>query len=175
MGLGTALATIGVVTVQVPSESSHDWCQLTRDELPIAAIYEWCVRPECGAVVLFSGTVRDHGADSDGAVRDGVTHLTYEAYDEQVVPRLQAIAEAARKQFPGVGRLALLHRIGQLGLRESSVVCAASAGHRGEAFEAARYCIDTLKESVPIWKRESWEDGDGWGLGARPISDVQAG
>lgn len=174
VGLPAEVTTIRVVTVTAPLDSTEDWCELTSDELPIPTIYDWCVRPECGAVVLFSGTVRDHAADNTGEVRDGVTHLTYEAYDEQVIPRLQAIATAARSKFPGLGRIAMLHRVGRLELRESSVVCAVSCGHRGQAFEAARYCIDTLKEAVPIWKHESWEDGHDWGLGAHPITDVQA-
>ena len=74
------------------------------------------MRPDCGAVVLFSGTVRDH---AEG--RDGVEHLTYEAYEEAVVPRLAAIAAEARQRWPMIGRLALLHRTGRLELGESSV------------------------------------------------------
>ncbi len=157
-------------SIQPPDNG--DWCALTTTDLPIAAVYEWCVLPTCGAIVVFSGTVRDHAVDSDGAVRDGVTHLTYEAYEEHVEPRLHAIAAEARNRWLGLGRLVLLHRVGQLGLGDSSVVCAASAAHRGEAFEAARFLIDALKDSAPIWKRESWEDGDSWGTGSRVIRDV---
>src|SRR4051794_39864669 len=71
----------------LPPETGDDWLALTADELPVAETYAWAVRPGCGAVVLFSGTVRDH---ADG--REGVEHLSYEAYDEAVVPRLQTIA-----------------------------------------------------------------------------------
>ena len=165
------MATIRRVTTLVAPTDSHDWCALTGDELPVGAIYDWCVQPDCGAVVLFSGTVRDHAEDDQGQVRDGVTHLIYEAYDEMVVPRLHEIAAAARSRFSELGRLVLVHRIGQLELGESSVVCAASAAHRGQAFDAARFLIDTLKATVPIWKQESWESGSGesasgWGLGS---------
>ena len=133
----------------------------------MAAAYEWCVRPDCGAVVLFSGTVRDH---AEG--RSGVAHLTYEAYEEHVVPRLDAIAAEIRAQWPRTGRIALLHRVGRLELGESSVIVAVSAPHRAEAFEAARFGIDTLKETVPIWKREQHEGGSTWAAASRPIRSI---
>ena len=137
----------------------RDWISLTHDPLPAAEALAWATRPDCGAVVTFCGTVRDH---SEG--RAGVEHLEYEAYEQQVEPRLARVAGAARERWPELGRLALLHRIGRLGIGEVSVVVVASAPHRGEAFEAARYCIDALKETVPIWKRETWAEGSGWGL-----------
>ena len=142
------------------------WIALTEQALPIGAALDWAVRPGCGAVVLFSGTVRDH---AEG--RPGVTQLVYEAYTEQVEPRLAAIAEEARRRWP-VGRLALLHRVGELAVGESSVIVVASTPHRPEAFEAARFCIDTLKATVPIWKRETWQGGEDWGLCAHDVVDV---
>ena len=156
----------------VSPKQGDNWLGLTPEELPIAAAYDWAVLPGCGAVVLFSGTVRDH---AEG--RDGVTHLDYEAYDEQVLPRFEAIAAELRLRWPTVGRVILLHRTGRLALGESSVVVAVSAPHRGEAFEAARFGIDALKASAPIWKRDSWETGDGWALGAHELvepSDLRA-
>ncbi len=149
-----------------PPQQGDDWLALTTEVLPIAAAYDWAVLPGCGAVVLFSGTVRDH---AEG--RDGVTHLEYEAYDEQVVPRLEAIATELRQRWPEVGRVVLIHRIGRLALTDSSVVVVVSAPHRPEAFAAARFGIDSLKASVPIWKRESWIDGEAWGLGANELVD----
>lgn len=127
----------------------------------------WVVVPGCGASVTFSGTVRDH---AEG--RPGVTSIEYEAYAAQVEPRLAAITAAARARWPDVGRLALLHRTGPLAVCESSVVVAASAPHRGEAFEAARFLIDTLKATVPIWKKEAWDGGADWGLDAKELRDV---
>lgn len=144
-----------------------DWLGLTDAELPIGAVYEWAVRPDCGAVVLFSGTVRDH---AEG--RTDVEFLEYEAYDEMVVPKLGEIVAETRARWPEVGRIALIHRIGRLGLGESSVVACVSAPHRPEAFVAARFAIDALKASVPIWKRESWEGGADWGTGASELVDV---
>jgi molybdopterin synthase catalytic subunit len=145
--------------------TGNDWLALTSEALPVGDVYEWAGRPDCGAIVLFSGTVRDH---AEG--RDGVEHLTYEAYEEAVVPQMAAIAAEARRRWPMIGRIALLHRTGRLELGESSVLAVVSTPHRPEAFEAARFAIDALKASVPIWKHETWRDGSAWGTGATPIS-----
>ncbi|MEP1126440.1 MAG: molybdenum cofactor biosynthesis protein MoaE [Ilumatobacter sp.] len=150
-------------------DHGDDWLGLTDQELPIGDAYEWAVIPRCGAVVLFSGTVRDHAED-----RDGVTHLTYEAYDEQVEPIFVTIVEELRERWPDTGRVVLLHRTGRLELTESSVIAVVSAPHRPEAFEAARYAIDALKASAPIWKHEVWADGADWGTGAHAASDPRS-
>ncbi len=144
-----------------------DWLGLTEHPLPIDAAYEWAVRPDCGAVVLFSGTVRDH---AEG--REGVEYLTYEAYDEQVVPRMQSIVDEVRVRWPTVGRLVLLHRTGRIELGASSVVVVASAPHRPEAFDAARFAIDALKAAVPIWKHEVWAGGAEWGTGSTELQEA---
>jgi molybdopterin synthase catalytic subunit len=151
----------------LPPDSGDDWLGLTDATLPIGAIYDWCVRPDCGAVVLFSGTVRDH---ADG--RSDVQYLEYEAYEEMVVPKLAEIAAETRARFPQVGRIAMIHRVGRLELGESSVVTAVSSPHRPEAFVAARFAIDALKVSVPVWKREVWPDGSDWGTNAADLVDV---
>jgi molybdopterin synthase catalytic subunit len=147
--------------------TGDEWLAVTAEPLPVAAAYEWAVLPRCGAVVLFAGTVRDH---AEG--RPGVSLLEYEAYEEQVVPRLAAIAAEARARWPVLGRLALLHRTGPLGLGECSVVVVASAPHRPEAFAAARFGIDAIKATVPIWKRETWEGGSDWSLCAHEVAEV---
>jgi molybdopterin synthase catalytic subunit len=148
---------------------SEQWLALTADELPVATIYEWCIRPDCGAVVLFSGTVRDH---ADG--RDNVTSLEYEAYSEAVVPVFEKIVAETRQRFDGARRIAIVHRTGELALGESSVVVAVSSAHRPVAFEAARFAIDALKESAPIWKKENWVGGSDWGTGAHDIVSPQS-
>ena len=150
-----------------PPLDGDNWLGLTDAPLPIGELYEWCVSPDCGAIVLFSGTVRDH---AEG--RSDVEYLEYEAYDEQVVPKLTEIANETRQRWSSVKRLALVHRVGRLGLGESSVVAAVSAPHRGEAFAAARFAIDALKVSVPVWKREIWADGSDWGTNAAALVDV---
>lgn len=163
-------------TTTAPADGRDSWYALTLGELPVGAIYDWCVHPSCGAVVLFSGTVRDHSTDDDGTERTGVTYLDYEAYEEEVEPKLAEIDDEIRRRWPSVRRVALLHRIGRLELAASSVVVAVSAAHRPEAFEAARFGIDTLKKTVPIWKSESWQEGDdvrqAWGLGAKPVVSI---
>jgi molybdopterin synthase catalytic subunit len=151
----------------LPPVAGDSWLSLTEAALPVAEVYEWCVHPSCGAVVLFSGTVRDH---AEG--RDDVTHLDYEAYTEQVLVTFEQIDAELRTRYPGVQRVALLHRVGRLLIEESSVVVAVSAPHRDEAFAAARFGIDTVKESAPIWKRESWQDGADWAHGAHDITPV---
>ena len=152
------------MTSMVSPADGENWFALTADELPVASVYEWAVRPDCGAVVLFSGTVRDHAEH-----RTNVTSLEYEAYDEAVLPVFGRIADETRTRFPGARRVAILHRTGVLGLGESSVVVAVSSAHRPVAFDAARFAIDALKESAPIWKKENWEGGSDWGTGAHEV------
>jgi len=127
----------------------------------------WVTLPGCGAQVVFSGTVRDH---AEG--RSGVSRIEYEAYTEQVEARLADIAREARHRWPMVGRIALLHRVGELTVGEISVLVVVSAPHRAEAFEAARWAIDVLKETVPIWKRETWEGGADWATGAHDLAEI---
>jgi molybdopterin synthase catalytic subunit len=150
-----------------PPLTGDDWVGLGSTPLPVDVALAWTVRPDCGAVVLFSGTVRDH---AEG--RPGVSELDYEAYAEQVEPRLEQICAEARRRWPETGRVALLHRTGPMGVGECSVVVAVSAPHRGGAFEASRWCIDTLKATVPIWKRETWTGGSEWGIDAHAIAEV---
>lgn len=150
-----------------PPYGRDDWVGVTAEPLPLAAAAAFVERPDCGATVVFTGVVRDH---AEG--RPGVTSLEYEAYEEETTPRLAAIAAEARGRWPDVGRLALVHRTGFLAVGEASVVVAASAPHRAEAFDAARFCIDTLKATVPIWKRETWAGGADWSTCAHPVAEV---
>jgi molybdopterin synthase catalytic subunit len=144
-------------TPSIEPPEHGDWIDVTSGVLPVELAWSWARRPECGGVVTFCGTVRDH---SEG--HPGVTQLEYEAYAEQVNPRLSAVAQAARERWPEIGRLALLHRVGLLVVGEVSVVVVASTPHRSEAFAAAQFCIDTLKATVPIWKLETWSGGTDW-------------
>jgi molybdopterin synthase catalytic subunit len=115
-------------------------------------------------VVTFTGTTRDHAGD-----RRGVVMLAYEAYEEQAVPALQAVATELRRRWPGVERVALLHRTGEVAVGDTAVVVVVSAPHRDEAFEAARYGIDAVKSTVPIWKKETWDEGEQWGVDAQHL------
>ncbi|MGH9103431.1 MAG: molybdenum cofactor biosynthesis protein MoaE [Acidimicrobiales bacterium] len=152
------------------AETGRDWVGLRVDPLPVCEALSWVVLPECGAVATFVGTVRDH---SEG--RSGVRTVDYEAFVERVEPRLADIAAAARRRWPAVGRLVLLHRVGKLAVGDPSVLVAASAPHRAEAFEIARFCIDTIKSAVPIWKKETWAEGSDWGSDAHGVREVGEG
>ena len=151
-----------------PDSEEEIWVGLTAEALSTDRAARWVGRSDCGAVVTFAGTVRDHAAG-----REGVDELEYEAYDGQVEPRLRSIAEEARVRFAGLGRVVIWHRVGVLGVGEASVVVAVASAHRGVAFDAARYCIDTVKTSVPIWKRERWAGGEDWGLDAHDVAEVR--
>ena len=113
--------------------STDTWLRLTEEPLPVGAAGDWAVRPNCGAMVVFSGTARDHAPG-----REGVERLEYEAYEEHVVPRLAEIASEMRRQWPTLGRVALLHRVGVVPVGESSVVVAVSSPHRPESSRSRR-------------------------------------
>lgn len=152
----------------VPSTPSGETrVALTAEPLAVGELYDWVVRPDCGAAVVFSGTVRDH---SHG--RPNVTSLEYEAYEDQVESRLWAVADALRDRWPDVRRVALVHRLGALAVGESSVVVAASSPHRETAFDAARFGIDALKSTVPIWKREVWDGGSDWAQQCEEVAEL---
>jgi molybdopterin synthase catalytic subunit len=112
--------------------------------------------PGAGGVVIFSGVVRNQ---TDGR---GVKFLQYEAHAPMAEAKMREIGAEIRARWSGVRRVAMLHRVGRLEIGESSVLIAVSAAHRAEAFEACRYAIDTLKRTVPVWKKEHFEDGEVW-------------
>ena len=126
--------------------------RLTTELIDHHALTEQVRRPGCGAVVLFLGTVRDLTADRATAALD------YEAHPEMAKKKMAEIERDTRGRWP-VGEMALVHRLGHLGVGEVSVAVAVSCPHRAQAFEACHYAIDRLKELVPIWKKENWSDG----------------
>jgi molybdopterin synthase catalytic subunit len=152
-----------------PPPDGHTWVGMRGDALPVAAAAAWVVRPHCGATVVFTGTARDHAPG-----RPDVDHLEYEAYDGPATERLALVADETRARWPDVGRIALLHRTGAVAVTEAAVVVAVSAPHRAAAFEAARFAIDELKRTVPIWKKERWAGGESWGLDAQHLSEPGA-
>lgn len=150
------------------SPEGETWIGLSSEPLPVETAIDWANRPRCGAVVMFSGNARDSSQD-----RPGVYELTYEAYEVEAERRLASVAQRARELWPDVACLALLHRTGTLAVGDSAVAVVASAPHRTEAFGAARFCIDALKATVPIWKREKWLGGESWGAEAQHVSDIE--
>lgn len=114
-----------------------------------------------GAVATFSGTVRNHARGKH------VTGLTYEAYPEMAEAEMRKIAAEVYARWPDC-RVAMLHRIGKLAIGEVSVAIAVATPHRGESFAACEFAINRLKETVPIWKKEAYADGEVWVEGVSP-------
>lgn len=131
-----------------------------EDVLDVGALLEEVGDPKAGAVALFLGTVRNHSPH-----REGVTHLEYEVYRTQVCEKITEIVSEAVQRWSLVA-VAVEHRIGRVEVGEVAVAVAVSSGHRAEAFAAARYLIDELKERAPIWKKEHWDGGAEWSLGS---------
>jgi len=130
-------------------------CWLSEQPLDPAAVVARVSGPGMGGLVTFAGAVRDQARGRS------IRHLEYEAYPGMAEGEMQKIADAAGSRWPGA-RVAIAHRVGHLEVGELAVVVAAAAPHRAEAFAACRYAIDTLKEAVPIWKKEFATDGEYW-------------
>lgn len=126
---------------------------LTHDPLDVAAGHRAVEHPQAGGIGVFTGLVRDH---HDG---DPVDHLEYEAWAQRAEQALAEVAADVADRHPGVRAVHVAHRLGRLEVGDVSVVCAASAPHRGEALAAAAELIDEVKARVPIWKRETLADG----------------
>ncbi len=126
--------------------------QLTHEPIDSAMLTERVRASHCGAVVLFLGTVRDLTGD------EVTVFLDYDAYAPMAEKKLLEIEAEVRTRWP-IGEIALVHRLGRLGVGEVSVAVAVSCPHRVEAFEACRFAIDTLKELVPIWKKDTTPTG----------------
>ena len=131
-----------------------------EDPIDTAALAAEVNRPDSGATVVFLGTVRDH---SEGKV--GVTHLDYEVYGEMVEPKIAEVVDSACAQWP-VLAAAVERRSGIVKVGQTSVAVAISTAHRADAFEAARFVIDELKRTAPIWKKEFWSGGSEWSRGS---------
>jgi molybdopterin synthase catalytic subunit len=130
--------------------------EITEAPLDHAALTERVRHANAGAVCTFLGTVREMTGERRTIL------LEYEAYPEMAAKQMADLEAEARRRWPVI-EMALAHRVGKLDLGDVSVVVAVSCPHRGDAFEACRWLIDTLKEVVPIWKRERWADGrDEW-------------
>jgi len=137
--------------------------RVTTEPLSADRLVDAVTVPEAGGVVVFLGVVRDNTAGRR------VVALEYEGHVPMAEAKLKEIGEAVSQRWPGAKQIAIAHRIGRLAVGEASVVIAVSAAHRREAFEACHFAIDRLKETVPIWKREIFEDGAVWvGLQGEP-------
>ena len=134
---------------------------ITPDPLDPAPLVAAVRRDDAGAVALFYGVVRNENLGRR------VQHLEYDAYPEMAVKKMREVADEVRSKFP-IADIGVLHRIGRLEIGETSLLVAVSSGHRKEAFEACHYAVDRIKQVVPVWKKEVWEDGSEWIEGHRP-------
>jgi molybdopterin synthase catalytic subunit len=133
----------------------NDWIDILDTPLETRAT-DRVLDPAAGGVATFLGTTRSEVNEAG----QSLVALDYEAYREMALKQMRDLAQRARQRWPII-KLVLLHRIGKVGLAEPSVLIAVSTPHRGEAFEACRFLIDTLKVEVAIWKKEVWADGTG--------------
>jgi molybdopterin synthase catalytic subunit len=129
--------------------------QLKNTPLETSDAADYVASPEAGGTVIFIGTVRNKTQAKT------VVRLEFEAYEPMAISEMRKIAEQALEKF-AIQKVAIHHRIGVLDIGEIPVIIAVGAAHRGAAFDACEYCIDTLKQTVPIWKKEVFEDGEVW-------------
>jgi len=130
-------------------------CSLSEGPIDVGRVVARVSGPEMGGIVTFLGTVRNRARGRD------IRHLEYESYPEMAEREMERIVEQAAERWPEA-RVAIAHRAGHLEIGDIAVAVVAASPHRGEAFEACRFAIDTLKETVPIWKKEIATDGEYW-------------
>ena len=129
--------------------------RLTTDPLNINSCLAFVQSPNCGGIDVFVGNVRDQTAGKT------VTRLEFEGYEPMAISEMRKIGEKILERWPAHA-ISMHHRLGTLDVGETAVIIAVSAAHRDAAFKACRFAIDTLKETVPIWKKEVFEDGEVW-------------
>ena len=144
---------------------ANDIFQLVRSPIDSRKIVESLKAPEDGGLVVFDGFVRNNFKGQS------TLYLEYEAYEPMALTKMREIGSQIRQKF-AIHRIAMVHRLGRLEIGETSVLIAVSAAHRGAAFEACRYAIDTLKRGVPIWKKEYFVGGAVWAEGEVPSQEA---
>jgi MoaE-MoaD fusion protein len=143
-----------------------DLLLLVRDPIDPDVLVGYVREPEDGAVVTFDGCVRNHSHNRR------TLYLDYEAYESMALGKIREIAAEIHKKFE-IDRVAIAHRLGRLEIGETSVFIAISSAHRPAAFDACRFAIDTLKRTVPIWKKEYFADGAVWADGEMPPAPLE--
>lgn len=141
---------------------SQDIYEITREPIDKLGLEQRLLTGAAGAIVTFDGVVRDNTKGRR------VVTLQYEAYAPMAVKEMRRVGEEIRRRWPEVERIGVIHRFGELKISESSVVIVVTSPHRRVAFEACHYAIDRLKQTVPIWKKEIFEDGEAWVEGQQP-------
>jgi len=128
---------------------------ITGEPLDRNALIAAVSHPSVGGIAVFEGVVRDHARGKE------IRYLEYDVYPEMAIKQIRTIIDEAQRRW-GTGRVAVAHRVGRLEIGETSVIVVVATPHRAEAFEACRYIIDTLKTTVPIWKKEVATSGEEW-------------
>ncbi len=136
-------------------KNSYDFFELTTEPIDVGAVARRVVLPECGATVTLDGYAREWTKGKR------TLHLLYEAYPSMALREMQRLGQEAHERFD-IAHMGIVHRTGKLEIGETSVVIAVSAPHRRAAFEACEWAIQELKRTVPIWKKEVFEDGSVW-------------
>jgi MoaE-MoaD fusion protein len=134
-------------------ETSPALYRLTHEVMQPQGLVELVQRDEAGAVALFYGNVRNHSEGRD------VERLEYEAHETMAVAKMRDVAEETKRRFPDISEVGVWHRVGTLEVGETSLLVAVSSPHRKEAFDACHWCVDRVKEVVPVWKKEHWVGG----------------
>lgn len=146
---------------------ANSFVRLQRESIDAAALLAQCKQGEDGAVVVFDGIVRNNTRGRS------TQYLVYEAYEEMAVAQMRALAQQAQEKF-FVREVRIVHRLGRLEIGETSVWIAVASAHRAAAFDACRWVIDTLKKTVPIWKKEYFVDGAVWADGEPFPAEIAA-
>lgn len=146
--------------------SAH--CSIVSEVIDLRDIKDGMADPQDGAALFFEGVVRNHTRGRR------TLYLDYEAYEAMALNEMEKLAQAALERFK-VRDVRLVHRLGRLEIGETSVVIAVASAHRAAAFEACRWLIDTLKRTVPIWKKEHFEDGAVWADGEPFPEEIRPG
>lgn len=149
------------------SELRSEHCAIVRDEIHSQSIADSLKAPEDGATAIFEGIVRNNSRGRP------TLYLNYEAYERMAIHEMERLAQESLEKFK-IRDVRLVHRLGRLEIGETSVLVVVASAHRGPAFEACRWLIDTLKKTVPIWKKEHFEDGAVWADGEPFPDDIRA-
>ncbi|MFZ5817096.1 MAG: molybdenum cofactor biosynthesis protein [Bacillota bacterium] len=152
---GDEVALIPPVSGGAPDEQERPRFEITEEPLSADEVASRVTNPYSGATLVFVGTVREWTKGRR------TTYLHYEAYPEMAVEQMKVIDREISQRWPGA-QVAIVHRVGKLEVTEPSVIIAVATPHRADAFEACRHAIERLKQIVPIWKKEIWEDGEEW-------------
>jgi molybdopterin synthase catalytic subunit len=153
IGEGDTLAVFPPVS---GGEAAEDFFEITREPIDILAMRDRLLRGRDGAVCVFDGVARDNTRGRK------TRYLEYEGYEEMAVRTMRQIGDEAHERWPGIDRVGIRHRLGRIEIGESSVVIVVTSPHRKAAFEACQFAIDRLKQIVPVWKKEYFEDGAVW-------------